>query len=429
MVNLRPFRALHYDPAVVGDLAAVIAPPYDVIDAAELDRLYDRSPYNVVRIDLNRSADRYAASAAEFRAWLASGVLVRDAEPCLYYYVQDFVLPEGDARQRSGLMAAVRLEPFENGNIRPHERTFSRAKEDRLKLTIACRANLSSIFGIYPGHAEALAPAREISEGAPAWIDVRDERGGRHRVWRVPDPSRIEGIRASLRDATILIADGHHRYETALAYRERRRAEGDTDPDAPHNDVLMYLTSMEDPGLLVLPTHRLWRPTKGDARPDWFSRLAESFDIEEFEASPAGEAALLEQLERERGVACFGLRGAEPERCCILRFRDGSRLDGLMPDLHPVVRRLDVAVLDALVLRRMLGVGAAEGTIAYTHDQREALAAPRRGEATAAFLMRPPRMSEVEAVCMAGQLMPEKSTYFYPKLQTGLVFHSLDRDE
>lgn len=429
MVNLRPFRALHYDPAAVGDLAAVIAPPYDVIDAAELDRLYDRSRYNVVRIDLNRSADRYAAAAAEFDAWLASGVLVRDTEACLYYYVQDFVLPEGGTRQRSGLMAAVRLEPFESGNIRPHERTFSRAKEDRLKLTIACRANLSSIFGVYPGHAGALAPAREAAEVAPAWIDVRDDRGGRHRVWRVADRSRIERMRAALGDATILIADGHHRYETSLAYRERRRAEGDTDSEAPHNYVLMYLASMEDPGLVVLPTHRLWRSAPGDVPPDWLARLAEHFDIEDFEPSAAGEAALLARLEREPGVGCFGLRSADPERCCLLRLRDERRLDEALPAVHPVVRRLDVEVLDALVLKRLLGVGASEAGIAYTHDQREALAAPRSGAARAAFLLRPPRMSEVEAVCSAGELMPQKSTYFYPKLQTGLVFHSLDRDE
>jgi uncharacterized protein (DUF1015 family) len=427
MLNLRPFRALHYNAAAVGDLAAVIAPPYDVIDAAELDRLYERSPYNVVRIDLNRSADRYAASAAELRAWLASGVLVRDAEPCFYHYVQDFTLPDGEARRRSGLMVAVRLEPFSAGNIRPHERTFSRAKEDRLKLTIACRANLSPVFGVYPEHTGALAPAEHRSEHAEPWIDARDDHGSRHRVWRIADAGAIAAIQGALRDATVLIADGHHRYETALAYQDLRRAAGDTDPEAPHNYVLMVLTSMADPGLVVLPTHRLCRLPEGEPQRSWWSSLAAYFDVEDFPASAEGEARLWSHLGRETGAACFALRVARPARCCLLRLRDGHLLDAALAEIHPVVRRLDVTVLDALVLGRLLGLGTGEGEIGYTHDHREAFAAGRSG-AGAAFLLRSPRMSEVQAVSAAGQLMPQKSTYFYPKLATGLVFHCLDPD-
>lgn len=426
MVDVRPFRALHYDSAVVGDLDRVIAPPYDVIDAAQQDRLYASSPHNVVRLILNRSSDRYAAAAADLQAWRASGVLVRDPEPCFYYYVQDFTLADGARGQRAGLIAAVRLEAFAAGNIRPHERTFSAAKEDRLRLTVACKANLSSIFGMYPNRGDALAPARELSERQDAWIDARDEAAGRHRVWRLSASTLIDGIRRSLQDATVLIADGHHRYETALNYRERCRGEGLTDPDAPHNFVMMYLTSMDEPGLVVLPTHRVWR---GAAAAPW-SSLSEAFDIEEFPASADGERQLLARLLTEAGVGVLGLRIADPSRCCLLRLREQHSLDDSLADVPAAIRCLDVTVLDALVLRRILGFdaeAAEKGGLEYTHDEAEALAAARQPGA-AVFLLRRPRMSEVEAVCMSGQVMPQKSTYFFPKLQSGLVFHSLERD-
>jgi uncharacterized protein (DUF1015 family) len=424
MIRIRPFRALHYDAAAVGDLAAVIAPPYDVIDDRQLDHLYERSPYNAVRLILNRSPDRYAAAAAELGEWRARGVLARDERPCLYYYVQDFALPGGVRRQRAGLMAAVHLESFAGGNIRPHERTFARAKEDRLKLLAACRANLSPIFGVYPDRLRALEPARRQSAEEAPWIDVRDEVGDRHRVWRIADPSRVDRIGQALSDRTVFIADGHHRYETALAYRERLRERGDTEPEAPHDYVLMYLTSTDEPGLVLLPTHRVWR---GEAK-DWLAVVGEHFRVEDFPATLEGERALLARLagETARGVLALRL----PDRACLLRLQDERLVDEALAELHPVVRWLDVTVLDGLVLRRLLGIdctrAAQEGELTYTHDDAQALRAAAREGAGAAFLLRAPRIEEVESACMAGQVMPEKSTYFYPKLQTGLVFHLLD---
>lgn len=432
MVDVVPFRALHYDPAKVGGLANVIAPPYDVIDDAQLDQLYARSPHNVVRLILNRSADRYAAAASDLRAWRQDGVLVRDSEPCLYYYVQDFLLPDGRASQRAGLMAAVRLAQFTDGVIRPHERTFSGPKEDRIRLTQACKTNLSSIFGMYSGHAGDLSPARNLSETQPPWVDAPDDRGGRHRVWRISDLGIIERIRASFRDETVLIADGHHRYETALAYQAQRRAEGDSDTDAPHNFVLMYLTSMEEPGLLVFPTHRVWRGTGGDD--ERWSSLSESFEIEEFPATATGEGQLLQRLNAAEGIGVFGLRLGQPSRCCLLTLRDPALVERRLGDVHAAIRRLDVTILDSLVLHQILGFDGGNakdgGELTFTHDEAEALAAGRSADG-AAFLMRSPKMSEIESVCMSGEVMPQKSTYFYPKLESGLVFHplSLDADD
>lgn len=419
MIDVRPFRALHYDPAVAGPLADVIAPPYDVIDAAELDRLYARSPLNVARLILNRSADRYAAAAADLKDWRARGALAQDREPALYWYVQDFALADGTRHQRSGLLAAVRLQPFGAGDILPHERTFPSAKADRLKLMHACRANLSPIFGVYPNRVEAAAPARAVAAASAPWIDVEDG-GQRHRVWRLTDASVIAQIQAGLRDTKVFIADGHHRYETALTYRDERRAAGDRDPDAPHDFLLVYLCSMDDPGLVVLPTHRLWQRAFADAA---LARAAEHFSFEEADAT-----TVLARLAAAREPGCIGVR--TPSRTGVLRLRDLGAVDRALATIHPLIRHLDVTVLDGFLLGHVLGVDCVragqDGELLYTHDDRHALEAVAHDGAGAAFLLRRPKMSEVAEACLAGQVMPQKSTYFFPKLQTGLVFHLLD---
>jgi uncharacterized protein (DUF1015 family) len=369
---------------------------------------------------LNRDSDRYSSSAAFLREWRKKKILVTDPAPCVYLYAQDFALPGGGRRERTGFIAAVRLEPFSAGSIRPHERTFPKAKEDRLKLVTACRTNLSPLFGVYAGRPAVLDAARAATRAVAPWIDVTDDADARHRVWRITDPAAIESMRKALGDATVLIADGHHRYETSLAYRELRVREGDRDPDAPHNFAMMYLTSMDDPGLVVLPTHRVWRgalPAGCDAR-----------IAEHFETVPAAPDDLIERLESETAPGCLAASFAGG-RSLLLRLRDPAILDSVLADLHPTVRRLDVAVLDAFLLRHLLGIDVAKaaqgGELAYTHDDGDALAAVRGG-ASAVFLLRRPRMSEVEAVSAAGETMPQKSTYFYPKLLSGLVFHPLD---
>ena len=423
MIDLRPFRALHYDLGAVGNLADVIAPPYDVIDDAQLDRLCARDPHNVVRLILNRSADRYNAAAAELAEWRRRGVLVQDRQPAVFYYVQDFALADGSRRQRSGLMAAVRLEAFAAGNILPHERTFASAKADRLQLMRTCRANLSPIFGVYPHGSDALAPARVQAAAQPAWIDVHDG-GERHRVWRIADPAAVTAIVAALRGSRVLIADGHHRYETALTYRDERRAGGDTDTDAPHNFMLMYLCAMDDPGLVILPTHRIWH---GPLPGDWLDRIGAHFDIERVNG-----AQVFARLARESRPASLALHSGEGTALLHLKDRDLGAVDRLLANVHPAVRHLDVSILDAFLLGDVLGIDCAragqDGLLTYTHDDRQAVEAVVRGAAAAAFLLRPTRMAEVEAACLAGQTLPQKSTYFFPKLQTGLVFHLLDAD-
>lgn len=428
MPEIRPFPALHYDPTVAGPLAEVIAPPYDVISPAHLDRLYNRNPHNIVRLILNRESDRYSAAAAELAAWKARGVLKRDSTPCLYYYAQDFRLRDGSEHRRNGLLAAVRLAEFSEGKIRPHERTFPSAKADRLKLLHACNTNLSSIFGMYAQHEAALAPARAQAEAELPWIDVTDDANERHRVWRIADPTSIAAISAALLDATIFIADGHHRYETALNYRNERVAAGDTDPDAAHQFILMYLACMEDPGLVIRPTHRVFARLPVDA-PTLLAKLDEAFHLERMPAGDAGAQELSRRIAGDREhVIGLALRGeAAP---ILLRLRDPGLVERVLGHLHKSVRALEVAILDGLVLRSMLGIDVTqagqEGWLSYTHEDPEALQAVSSGAAVAAFLVRAPKVSEVEEVCLADQVMPEKSTYFYPKLLSGLVLHDLE---
>ena len=429
MIDLRPFRALHYNPALIADPAAVIAPPYDVIDDAAHARLLARSPYNVVRLILNREPNRYAAAAATLAAWRDERLLVQDPEGCFYDYVQDFSLPDGRRGRRAGLVATVRLEPFEAGNIRPHERTFARAKEDRLRLLEACRTNLSPIFGVYPGCIEPLDALRAGRRTAP-WLDLSDDRGERHRVWRLSDAATIDAITRAARGVSVFIADGHHRYETALAYRDRRRAEGGLDADAAPNFILMYLASMDDPGLVILPTHRVLRRLPSGRGEGWLESLRSYFEVETLTADDRGRGVLLSRLREATAPGLLGLCLGKPERLWLLRRRESPALDDALAGVHPAVRRLDVTLLDALVLRMAFGIdgtsAAQEGVLEYTHDDARAIAAVVSEGAAAAFVLRAPRIADVEAVCVAGQTVPEKSTYFYPKLMSGLVFHAFE---
>jgi len=425
MAMLRPFRPLRYNPALVGDLARVVAPPYDVISDAYRDTLHERSEYNVIRLILNRAADRYTAAGEVFAAWRRARVLVRDAQAALCYYVENFQLADGTACERGGVIGAVRLEPFASGTIRPHERTFARAKEDRMRILQACRANLSPIFGLYANQEHALDPARAVAAQRPADIDISDDKGERHRVWLLTDPAAITAITTALAQEAVMIADGHHRYETALAYHEMMQREGSTDPEAAHNFILMYLTSMSDRGLVILPTHRVLVNAANFNATEFTASLRRHFSVRPF---PRGARDAFKAYLRE-STGRFGVALSGSADLYVATLEDPSRITSYTAALAPAVRQLDVSVLDTVILRGLAGIdctaAAQEGQLTYTHDDDSALDAVAGG-AQAAFLMNPPRIEDVMAVCVAGDTMPEKSTYFFPKLLSGLVFRPLD---
>jgi len=421
--RIEPFRALMYNRQVAGEPARVVAPPYDLIGAARQHQLYERSPYNIVRLELGREADRYGAAERTFAEWMAAGVLERSARPAIFHYRQTFDL-EGRLLHRTGFIARVRLEEFDSGRILPHERTFPAAKEDRLRLLTALQVNTSSIFGLYSGAHPALERLRDKVAAREPLIDLVDDLGIRNELRPIETPDEIAIIQRDLEAPRILIADGHHRYETALSYRRARRRENAPAEAEPYDYTLMTLVACDDPGLVILPTHRVVKSLPADAIASFVQRARAVFDVEEIAHRDEFRARL-----NDSGSGAIGVTLKGHARYLILRLRDDAAMKAAMPDAPVEVRRLDVSVLHALVFDRIFGLRADEirkgGNIEYTIEIGGALGAVAQGHADGAFLMNPPSIQDVERVSDAGATMPEKSTYFHPKLLTGLVMNPL----
>jgi len=422
--RIEPFRGLFFNPDRCGDLASIVAPPYDLIGQDRQAQLYQRSPYNVVRLEFGREADRYGAAATMLNQWLKEGILQRAPSPAIHLYTQTFRL-EGREHRRNGFIVTLRLEEFAKGRILPHERTFAAAKQDRLQLLSATQVNLSSIFGLYPGNHPELESLREQAAASPPLFAVRDDLGIDNELRTIADRQEIQIVQQALRDVRLLIADGHHRYETALNYRRSRRAADNAVAGLkPYDYVMITLTSCNDPGLIILPTHRVVRQIEPAAVREFDRRAGELFVIEEF----ADLDSLLTRL-KDGGAGLLGVALNGSPRLRLLRLKDASAMATAAPGMAPAVRQLDVSILHALVFERLLGIGEAAvksgALIDYTVDARAALASVREGRAAGAFLMNPPSIADVERVSDAGATMPEKSTYFYPKLLTGLVMNPL----
>ena len=421
MADVQPLHTLRYDLRAVGSLDALIAPPYDVIDAERRAALVRRSPFNVVEIDLPEPAggeDPYLHAATVLEAWRQQGVLLREREPALWALEQEFVAPDGSRRTRRGFFARVRVEDYGAGSIRPHERTQPGPKEDRLRLTRATRANLSPIFSLFDDPGGEAAAALEPATAGEAFATATDDEGVENRLWRVADRGAIEAVQAALAERELLIADGHHRYETARIYAREIPGEGE------HNYVLMFLCPLSDPGLAVFPTHRLMTDLKDAERQERLgAALKRDFEVEEVDRSE------LEPSPDARRVA-FGYMDAHFRRPFRLTLRDPQTAAEALPDRSEAYRSLDTAVLEALMLRGALGMTeddiAAQRGVTYAKSTGEALAAVESGRVDAAFFMRATPIEQVQAVAAAGESMPPKSTFFYPKVPTGLVFSPLE---
>lgn len=427
MADARPIYATHYDLGVVGSLDRVAAPPYDVIDARQRAELLERSPYNAVAIDLPKpygetgpqqegEGDPYERAAETMDAWRAAGALVSDAEPAIWAMTQDYTGPDGAARTRHGILARVRVEDFEAGQVLPHERTLPGPKKDRLDLTRATRHNLSPIFSLSTEDPWPLvAPA---VEGSEPWGEAIDEGGTVTRVWRVGDAVTLDRVTELLAGAKLLIADGHHRYETAIAYRDEVGGEGD------HAYTLMALTGLDDPGLSIFPTHRLLSGFAGE--PERRQRLGEGLR-ELFEVTEVAAGDL--DPRDEEGVGVFGLYDSHHQRGFRLRLRDAAieELDRRLAGKPEAYRRLDAAILETLVLKGIAGMSEddilAKRGIGYATSVEDSLALLEDGTYDVAFVLRPIPVDQVRAICESDENMPPKSTYFFPKVLTGLVFN------
>ncbi len=438
MPQVQAFRGIRYDLAHVGSLRDVVAPPYDVIDAEMQDRLYKRHPCNVVRLILNREEpgdddqeNRYTRAARFFRSWLRQGVLTREADPALYVYQQRFDYND-QPYERLGVMARVRLEPFGQGTIYPHEETYPGPKQDRLKLMQACRANLSQIFGLVP---DAEMKAGQLLAGAildRTPLEAVDDLGVTHRVWPVTDVDWIQQVQAAYAGQPTFIADGHHRYETACLYRDLLAKEhGGLDHQHPANFVLMMLVGMSDPGMIVLPTHRLFRGLPPIDSTTLREKLSPAF-----ECKPAGAGAergreIWSQIETEARQDQIAFYTPKDDQWTIatLTTTGHQRMAQRCADRTPRWRSLGVALLHHLVMDDLLDAQNLPRP-EYVHDVGEVVeflqqASPSTDIQLAALVM-PATVDDIRTLSLEGERMPQKSTYFYPKLLSGLVFNPLE---
>jgi len=437
MVDIVPFRGVRYAPAVAGgDLSALAAPPYDVISPAEQAALYEKQPANVVRLILGREDDKYAQAARLFREWLASGVLKADDEPAFYVYHQTFDDPVTGrpSPERMGLICLLKLEDYSTGRVLPHEKTLTGPKTDRLELLRATEAQFESIYGLYSDPDQAVQSfLREYDDRETVIERVDGLIGSSHRLERISDSNAHAILRDLLTDTPVFIADGHHRYETALNYRREVRAahpELAEDTPIPADYILITLTALEDEGLLVLPTHRLVRnvpPEKVIALP---GALAARFTLSS--STPDAVEAEIAALS-ETGKVAFGVVLPPGQVQLAVLNAEAEELSGLLPGPgSDAVKRLPVTLLGSLILDQGLGIDAAAvaagGHVSYTRELTEAVAAVERGEAQAAFLLGRPAVQEIKDVSLAGDVMPQKSTFFFPKLLSGLVLRDLKSD-
>ncbi len=442
MAEIVPFRGIRYTATRGRPLGQLLAPPYDQISPALRDELLRRSSSNVVHITLgdDRPGDtpafnKYTRAAEAWQAWQADGTLATDPAPAIYPLEQSFWAPDGRQLTRRGFMAAVRLHEFSEGIIVPHEKTLVGPKADRLANLQTVKANLSPLLGLYADDAGATAATLgQAMQGEPV-AETDSDDGVHHRVWRTEEPALVERIQALVRNQRIIIADGHHRYETALLYRRLLQAEHPSLPEGGgHHYVLMFLCPMSDPGLVIYPTHRLLFGLKEHSLAALLPRLEKYFQVQLVEESlrkAVGRAWAVARLGEHAGKATsFLMVSAEDQRARILTLRDDADFSDTALPANRTLRALDVTVLHAVLFQYLLGLSPRsqenEENLTYVRDAGEAVNRVLSGEHQLGFLLNPTPMWQVEAVGDAGETMPQKSTLFAPRLPSGLVMRAID---
>lgn len=435
MEKVVPFRGIRYNQKVIPEIGRVLAPPYDVISPSAQKALYDSGEYNVVRLILGyeyetdtETDNRYTRSAEVLGKWLEGNILSRELLPAIYLYAQDYQM-EGRVARRVGFICRRLVEPF-GQSVHRHERTLSGPKLDRLRLTRACRMNFSPVFGLYADPEKSLdAVWAKIMNSKKPDVYAKDDDGVTHQMWVVTDQAVIAQVQQHLRNRDVVIADGHHRYETALNYRNERREAEKPEGAAEYDYVLMFLSNSFGDGFTVLATHRLVKGVDEKAAKGLPQRLAESFDVRAESFNPADPAPFMAALKTAGATApSFGMIAPGGASSIITLKREKYLAEGT-GGLSDVLRLLDVSVLQELVFERMLGITkeavADKTVIGYTINPEDAAESVAKGETKLAFLMNPADVNVVMDVAVKGGVMPQKSTYFYPKLISGLVFNPL----
>jgi uncharacterized protein (DUF1015 family) len=433
VAHIEPFRALRYDPARVA-FADVVTQPYDKISPEMQERYYAASPYNLVRIILGKRAatdgpndNPYTRAASFFRDWRRDGILLEDAEPSLYHYTQQFSAPGSNVPlERRGFIALGRLEDYDANVVFRHEQTLAKPKADRLDLLRATRAHFGQIFMLYNDPAAEIEST--LATAAPPTAELRDEYGVLHRVWRISDPGIIEAVRNKMREKKLIIADGHHRYETALNYRNERRAleGGAIASNMPYEFAMMTFVNMDSAGLVVLPTHRVVHGLAEFSMESFRTGASGFFSVEE--AASDVNAGRATAMLREAGHTGTSMLVVARDRVFLLS-RPKAPVSAF-DNLSFRQQNLDVVQLHKCLLEGVLGISEEavrdQQNVTYVRDAADALTMVRSGRANVAFLMNPARMQQVRDIALAGEVLPQKSTDFYPKLLSGLAIYALE---
>ena len=435
MAIIKPFKGLRYNQDIIKDISSVVTPPYDVISPQEQERYYHLHPNNIIRLDFGKDlpgdtekVNKYTRAAEFLNNWEKSGILKQEDSPAIYIYDQE-CLSENMRIVRRGFIALVKLEPFENGYIYPHEQTLPGPKEDRLKLTKSCQANLSSIFALFPDEDNEVDNYLSGITPKKPDIDFTDNSGVKNKLWVIKETNVINNLVNFMKEKHLFIADGHHRYETSLAYKEQMRKEnGRLSGDLPLDYVMMVCVSMNNPGLQILPAHRLVRNIK-DYNFDWILKsLRASFTVELI-----GKACRVEEfMSRLNNGAenhTFVMYVGKEDAYYKLLLNNEKLLDTVFANDHPEWRHLDAGILHSIIIHKILGIHSTDVTlkdyVKYIKEESEAISLVKAGQYQLAFFLRPTRIEQVREIAMARKVMPPKSTYFYPKLVTGIVINSL----
>lgn len=422
MAEIKGFPALRFTEKA-GSIRELTCPPYDIISEEQRKAYLMQNSHNVIRLELPREgADPYEEAGKTLRSWMDEGLLATDSEDGIYIYEEEFTV-KGQTYRLKGFICRVKLEPFSKGVVLPHEETLSKAKADRFNLMQATGCNFSQIYSLYMDEeAKTSSLLAKLSAGRPD-VEFTDGEGIVQRLWIVTDPAALETLSRQFAERKLYIADGHHRYETALNYRNDRKEKGL--PLGDSDSVMMMLVDMENDGLVVFPTHRIVRGLEGFSPEDVLEKCGDYFDIEK-KTDPSCMEQELEALYHE-GKKAFGFYFGEG--WYLLTLKELSVMDRLLPDACAALRTLDVSVLHTLILERLMGIDkenmANQKNLTYTRDIPEALSAVDSGTADCSFILNPTRVSEIRDVAAAGGKMPQKSTYFYPKLITGLVMNKI----
>jgi uncharacterized protein (DUF1015 family) len=433
MAEIRPFSGIQYAPEFRSHLAELVTPPYDVISPEQQNTFYERNPNNIIRLELGRDEpgddrlnNRYTRAAAAFAEWRMRGIMRQESQPVMYLYRQGFS-HDGRTLWRTSLLTAVRLKPWEAGVVLPHEHTMSKPKDDRLKLLRACAANLSPLMSLYEDPQGQLSHVLDRLADQQPEVQFTDDAHEQHRLLTIRDSATLKELQEFFSTRKLFMADGHHRYETALAYRDEiREMRKELHPDDAANFVLMSLSAFEDPGLVILPTYRVVKGVPAERLSHLSEKLQEHFLVERLSEQTPADLALA-ALEAEGGLGVFVV--VTPEQMFRLKVRPAAREPMSATGRSAPWCKLDVAMLQTLVMDHALGLDVEAVTrgdfMSYTRNAAEAMAVVRSGKAQLAVLLRPTRVDQLHDVAAIGEKMPQKSTHFYPKLITGLVIHPL----